>query len=111
MPLEYWITVRRHFVFNRRKILQISDGVDQPNGMVWPLVFTLFICWVACYFCIFKGVQWTGKVSGVGVGGGQKGACQLSSKCLTFHGLQNALHMVVVIPPVANQPLLQHHCL
>jgi solute carrier family 6 GABA transporter-like protein 6/8/11/12/13 len=48
--------------FWERKILKISDGVDQPGGLVWELAVALLICWVLCYFCVWKGVKWTGKV-------------------------------------------------
>jgi SNF family Na+-dependent transporter len=48
--------------FWERKILQISDGIDQPDGLVWELAVSLLVVWVICYFCIWKGIIWTGKV-------------------------------------------------
>ncbi|ETN83171.1 Sodium:neurotransmitter symporter family protein [Necator americanus] len=44
------------------KVLGISDGIDHPGGLRYDLAFYLFIAWVICYLCIFKGVKWTGKV-------------------------------------------------
>ncbi|XP_018009290.1 sodium- and chloride-dependent creatine transporter 1 [Hyalella azteca] len=44
------------------KVLQITDGVDDMGGMVWPLFGCLIFCWVCTYFAIWKGVKVTGKI-------------------------------------------------
>nr|CAD7429282.1 unnamed protein product [Timema monikensis] len=46
----------------RRRALQISEGVEYVGGIRWELAGTLLLVWIMCYFCIWKGVKWTGKV-------------------------------------------------
>uniref|UniRef100_A0A0N4ZDI1 Transporter n=1 Tax=Parastrongyloides trichosuri TaxID=131310 RepID=A0A0N4ZDI1_PARTI len=49
---EYW----------DHEVLGISTGIDSPGSLRTDLAIYLFIVWAICYFCIFKGVKWTGKV-------------------------------------------------
>uniref|UniRef100_A0A671V5S1 Transporter n=1 Tax=Sparus aurata TaxID=8175 RepID=A0A671V5S1_SPAAU len=50
--LEFW----------ERRALRISPGLDHMGSLNWDLALCLFIAWVMCYFCIWKGVKSTGKV-------------------------------------------------
>ncbi|XP_060936566.1 sodium- and chloride-dependent GABA transporter 2-like [Limanda limanda] len=50
--LEFW----------ERRALRISPGIDQIGSLNWDLALCLFIAWIMCYFCIWKGVKSTGKV-------------------------------------------------
>jgi len=49
---EYW----------NRRILQKSEGIEEVGTVVWQLAVSLLIVWILCYFCIWRGVKWTGKV-------------------------------------------------
>ncbi|KAK7896331.1 hypothetical protein WMY93_021656 [Mugilogobius chulae] len=48
--------------FWERRALRISSGLDHMGSLNWDLALCLFIAWVMCYFCIWKGVKSTGKV-------------------------------------------------
>ena len=47
----------------RRRVLSMSGGIEELGSVQWELCACLLACWLACYFCIWKGVKSTGKVS------------------------------------------------
>lgn len=48
--------------FWERRTLNISGGIEEVGEVRWELVGTLAIAWIFCYFCIWKGVKYTGKI-------------------------------------------------
>lgn len=47
----------------RRNVLSISSGIEDVGPLKWDLALCLLAVWVICFFCIWKGVKSTGKVS------------------------------------------------
>lgn len=48
--------------FWERRVLRISDGIDQLGTIHWQMLLCVLATWVIVYFCIWKGVKSTGKV-------------------------------------------------
>lgn len=47
----------------RNKVLNISSGLDEVGEFNWELMLCLMAVWVMVYFCVWKGVKSTGKVT------------------------------------------------
>ncbi|XP_042360252.1 sodium- and chloride-dependent betaine transporter-like [Plectropomus leopardus] len=48
--------------FWEKGVLSMSGGIEEVGAVQWKLLLCLLACWVACYFCVWKGVRSTGKV-------------------------------------------------
>ena len=44
-------------------MLNISSGLDQVGQFNWEVTLCLMAVWVMVYFCVWKGVKSTGKVT------------------------------------------------
>ncbi|XP_068620782.1 sodium- and chloride-dependent glycine transporter 1-like [Battus philenor] len=44
------------------RLLQMSTGIHEIGGIVWPVFWCNFICWVLVYLCICNGVKSVGKI-------------------------------------------------
>ncbi|MFT7804812.1 sodium- and chloride-dependent taurine transporter isoform X1 [Arapaima gigas] len=49
--------------FWEHNVLSISTGIEEVGTLKWDLALCLLAVWVICFFCIWKGVKSTGKVS------------------------------------------------
>ncbi|XP_072518607.1 sodium- and chloride-dependent GABA transporter 2-like [Salminus brasiliensis] len=47
--------------FWERRVLAISAGIEVLGSVNWEILLCLLAAWIACYFCIWKGVKSTGK--------------------------------------------------
>ncbi|XP_047437780.1 sodium- and chloride-dependent GABA transporter 2-like isoform X1 [Mugil cephalus] len=48
--------------FWERRVLGISQGIEEIGILRWDLALCLLLAWILCYFCVWKGVRSTGKV-------------------------------------------------
>lgn len=85
------------FILSRRRALQISKGIDDVGGIRWEFAGTLLVVWTMCYFCIWKGVRWTGKVGNDRNYISLEAHVDFSSLMLAFLPTGRLLHCVVPV--------------
>ncbi|XP_061683677.1 sodium- and chloride-dependent GABA transporter 2-like [Syngnathoides biaculeatus] len=56
---EFWDIF---FTLSRRRVLNISGGIEEIGSIRWELLVCLLAVWVVCYFSLWKGVKSSGKV-------------------------------------------------
>lgn len=44
-------------------VLEMSSGIDEPNGLNYKVVAALFVCWMMAFLALIKGIQSLGKIS------------------------------------------------
>ncbi|GLD49354.1 sodium- and chloride-dependent GABA transporter 3-like isoform X1 [Lates japonicus] len=49
--------------FWERRVLVMSGGIEELGSVRWELALCLLVCWVFCYFSIWKSVRSSGKVA------------------------------------------------
>ncbi|XP_068191553.1 sodium- and chloride-dependent GABA transporter 3-like [Antennarius striatus] len=49
--------------FWERRVLGMSGGIEELGSVRWELALCLLVCWVFCYFSIWKSVRSSGKVA------------------------------------------------
>ncbi|KAK7024560.1 hypothetical protein SK128_016326 [Halocaridina rubra] len=57
---EHYVSSADEYFHNH--ILQISTGIDDPDGLVWPISLANLFIWTVVFLCIFRGVKVVGKV-------------------------------------------------
>ncbi|XP_064614744.1 sodium- and chloride-dependent taurine transporter-like isoform X2 [Liolophura sinensis] len=53
--------------FWERKVLGVTEGIEHSGSVKWDLALCLLLAWLMVYFCIWKGVKLTGKITYVTV--------------------------------------------
>lgn len=48
--------------FFTQSFLNLSSGPYELGGIRWPILGAAVLCWLAVYFCIFRGVKTVGKI-------------------------------------------------
>ena len=49
-------------VLSSRRVLGITEGINNPGGIQWELLGTLILAWLVVYLIIYKGLHASGKV-------------------------------------------------
>uniref|UniRef100_A0A4W6D9P5 Transporter n=1 Tax=Lates calcarifer TaxID=8187 RepID=A0A4W6D9P5_LATCA len=58
-----FINIDKYIGPYRRRVLNISTGIEALGNIQWELSLCLLLAWIICYFCVWKGVRSTGKAT------------------------------------------------
>ena len=60
MPKSHLIIL---FMTCRRGVLNKSVGIEDIGTIQWDLFLCLLVSWIILYFCVWRGLGWTSKVT------------------------------------------------
>ena len=49
-------------LLSSRRVLGITEGIQNPGGVQWELLGTLILAWLVVYLIIYKGLHASGKI-------------------------------------------------
>lgn len=52
----------RFFSTSRRKVLKISNSIEEVGTINWELALSLLFVWILVFFCVRNGIKTSGKV-------------------------------------------------
>lgn len=62
-PVAVLSTYKNMFVPRRNYVLRITDSIGDAGIFRWEILLCLLAAWIGVYFCMWKGVKSSGKVT------------------------------------------------
>ena len=57
------LSYKNMFVPCRNYVLRITDSIGDAGSFRWEILLCLLAAWIGVYFCMWKGVKSSGKVT------------------------------------------------
>ncbi|CAF0892953.1 unnamed protein product [Brachionus calyciflorus] len=62
VSVGYWNPIYPSQDYWNNVILKKSATINETGTLVWQLVVALFLAWIVCFLCLFRGVKLSGKI-------------------------------------------------